>query len=626
MLDSFKVYKNQELVQKDFLGFLLKNNYRRVPQIAEEYDFSVKGRILELWPTSFENPVRIVWDFDKICSIKSFDVSSGLELWELETLIILPSLKRKIKKLIYTEELPLKGFVDLKKGDYVVHVNYGIGIYRGTKTIKKRKYFVVEYDQQDKLYVPIEDLHLIEKYISFWHRKPKLSRLGTKQWLRIKERAKKGIERFALELIRTEALRKSIGGFKFSLATPWQDTFNSRFPYEETPDQKKAWEDTKRDMESSLCMDRLLCGDVGYGKTEIALRAAFKAVMDSKQVAFLVPTTILAEQHHYNFVERTKEFPVRVEVLSRFVAPSRQIQILEDLKKGKVDIIIGTHRLLNEDVEFKDLGLLIIDEEQRFGVKAKERLKKIRANIDVLTLTATPIPRTLYMALSGIKDISFIKTPPKQRLAVKTFVCEFNQDLIRQSILRERERKGQIFFIHNRILDIEKIYNILRKILPQDFKIGCAYGKMNSRILEKTMLKFLKGELDILLSTNIIESGIDVPRAGTIIVNDAHMFGLADLHQLRGRVGRSYTQAYAYFLVPSFKTLPHDAKKRLEAIQKYSFLGAGFKIALQDLEIRGAGNILGFQQHGLVYLLIYPVIVEGQFQSLGFLQKEFILN
>jgi len=398
-----------------------------------------------------------------------------------------------------------------------------------------------------------------------------------------------------------QAAREVLGGFKFSKDTPWQKEFEETFPYEETEDQIRAWEEVKRCMESEKPMDILICGDVGYGKTEVAMRAAFKAVMDSKQVAFLVPTTILAEQHYQNFKKRLERFPVRVEMLSRFKSKSEQKKIIEDISKGLVDIIVGTHRILSQDVKFKDLGLLIIDEEQRFGVKQKERIKKMKMCVDVLTLTATPIPRTLYMSLSGIKSISLIKTPPKERLAIKTKVTIFSKELIRDAILKEYSRGGQVYFIENRIKDIPKIEKMLKSILPSCIKIGIAHGRMKAKELEEVMILFLRKEIDCLLSTAIVESGLDIPLANTLIVNNAHRFGLADLHQLRGRVGRFNIQAFAYFLVPKKECISKEAKKRLEAIEKFSYLGAGFDIAMRDLELRGAGNILGEQQHGFIW-------------------------
>ncbi|MBI5415237.1 MAG: DEAD/DEAH box helicase, partial [Candidatus Omnitrophica bacterium] len=396
-----------------------------------------------------------------------------------------------------------------------------------------------------------------------------------------------------------QALRASLRGHAFSADTEWQKEFEEKFPYEETPDQLKATAEVKKDMESPRPMDRLLCGDVGYGKTEVALRAAFKAVMDSKQVVVLVPTTILAEQHHYNFTNRLKDFPVKVAMLSRFRTRQEQGDILKGLREGNVDIVIGTHRLLSRDIAFKDIGLIIIDEEQRFGVRSKERLKHFRLLADVLMLTATPIPRTLYMTLTGVKDMSVISTPPQNRVPVKTEIVGFDEDLIRTAVERELRRRGQVFFLHNRVEDIWRIARIVSRLVSKA-RVGVAHGRMASRELEEVMLRFLQGEIDVLVSTSIVESGIDVPNANTLIVNRADRFGLSDLHQLRGRVGRFIQKAYAYFIVPPRGQLSSRAKARIEAIEKHSGLGAGFQIAFEDLQIRGAGNLLGQEQHGYI--------------------------
>jgi transcription-repair coupling factor (superfamily II helicase) len=494
--------------------------------------------------------------------------------------------------------------VDINIGDYVVHNDYGIGKFKGFEKLKSRDKLtdnlVIEYEGQEKLYVPTESMHLVQKYIAFYTRRPKLNKLGSKEWQRVKNRTKKGIQKLAWDLLSLQALRLSSQGFAFSADSEWQAEFEKTFPYKDTPDQVKACQDVKLDMEQSKPMDRLLCGDVGYGKTEVAMRAAFKAVVDKKQVAYLVPTTILAEQHYQNFCQRLKDFPVNVEMLSRFRSPGQQQEIIRLLAKGGMDIVIGTHRLLSEDVVFHNLGLVIIDEEQRFGVKAKEKLKALRLTTDVLTLTATPIPRTLYMSLMGAKDLSVINTPPENRLPIKTIVVEYDEDLIKQVILRELHRKGQVFFLHNRIEDIEKVREKLIRILPATARIAVGHGQMASRELERVMADFLSGKIDVFLCTMIIESGIDVPNANTIIVDQANTFGLSDLHQLRGRVGRFSRSAYAYFLVRHSEAVSAVAQKRLSAIQEYAHLGAGFKIAMEDLEIRGAGNLLGVQQHGFV--------------------------
>ncbi|HTZ11336.1 MAG TPA: transcription-repair coupling factor, partial [Candidatus Margulisiibacteriota bacterium] len=492
----------------------------------------------------------------------------------------------------------------LNTGDYVVHNQYGVGKFLGINKIKindkYKDHLVIEYENQEKLYLPVEEMHLVQKYIAFHAKRPRLYSLRSKEWLRTKERTRKGIQKMAWELLTLQAMRLSSGKTPYSSDTPWQKDFEKTFPYLETPDQLKATQEVKNDLESSHPMDRLLCGDVGYGKTEVAMRAAFKTVMGNRQAAYLVPTTILAEQHYQNFASRLKEFPVNLAMLSRFKTQGEQKRIIEGLNIGSVDIVIGTHRLLSDDVVFKNLGLVIVDEEQRFGVKAKEKLKKLRLTTDVLTLTATPIPRTLYMGLMGAKDLSLINTPPENRLPIKTIVVEYDDDLIQQAIIREKARKGQVFFLHNRVQDIEKVRERLSGILPKDISLAVGHGQMHPRELEEVMSGFISGQVDVLISTMIIESGIDIPNANTIIVNNAHTFGLSDLHQLRGRVGRFTRRAFAFFLIPKNASFEGETRKRLEAIQNYSHLGAGFNIAMEDLEIRGAGNLLGLQQHGFI--------------------------
>ena len=605
MFKSLKLYVSQNLKPENILRSLVDFGYTRRDAVAEEGDFARRGSIIDVFCYTFELPIRIEFDADTIQSIKTFNPSVGNPLWEHKMVIILPYRKiRALKTQVFSEEFPLENFLDLNIGDYVVHNQYGIGRFLGLRKIKTtdkaKSHLVIEYDCQEKLYVPTESLHLVQKYISFAARRPKLYRLGTKEWLRDKEKARIGIQKFAWELLALQAMRSSIAGFSYSADTEWQNQFESTFPYQETPGQIKATQEVKLDMQSPKPMDRLLCGDVGYGKTEVAMRAAFKAVMDNKQAAYLVPTTILAEQHWHNFTARLKVFPINVQLLCRFKTESQQKEIIEGLAAGTVDIVIGTHRLLSDDIKFKDLGLVIIDEEQRFGVKAKEKLKAVRLTSDVLTLTATPIPRTLYMGLMGARDLSVINTPPGNRLPIKTVVVEYDEDLIRQAILKEVQRKGQVYFVHNQIYDIEKIKERLVKFLPSSLRLAIAHGQMPPAVLEKTMSDFLEAKIDVLVCTMIIESGIDIPNVNTIIVNNAHNFGLSDMHQLRGRVGRFNKPAFAYLLVPKNEILESDAKKRLEAIQQHSNLGSGFKIAMEDLEIRGAGNLLGIQQHGFI--------------------------
>ncbi len=610
MFRHWKVYTGQSISPQELAGHLLSLEYSRTEQVLQEGEFSLRGEILEIFPYTFEFPIRMHWDFEKVERIFAFDPSTGEALWDYDVVVLLPKTKsvrfaRKIDEVDpkVLEEVPTYGFVDFKEGDYVVHVEYGIGLFLGCKKIKlgdrESKCFVIEYDGGDLLYVPVEDAHLVQKYIGIDPRiKIKLTRLGTGEWKRLKEKVRRGIYSMAMEMLKIQALRSSLKGFSFPPDDDLQRRFEASFPYVETEDQRKAIEEVKRDMESERPMDRLICGEVGYGKTEVAMRAAFKAVLGGKQVAILVPTTLLAEQHFANFSERMRNFPVRVEMLSRFRSEKEQKRILEDLREGRIDIIIGTHRLLSSDVKFKDLGLLIIDEEQRFGVKHKEKMKRMRVLVDVLTMTATPIPRTLYMALVGIKDISVITTPPKNRLAVQTRLVPFDRDIIRQAILRELNRGGQVFFLHNRVQTIDKRKEWLRRFIPA--RIEVAHGQMPPTELEKVMLDFIKGKIDVLVCTTIIQSGIDIPNANTLIVERADTFGLAELHQLRGRVGRYDRQAYAYFCLPPKEVLTESARRRLIAIEKYSDLGAGFHLAMEDLRIRGAGNILGTEQHGFI--------------------------
>ena len=633
MFKSLKIYTGLAVDLESILSTLVDYGYARHDAVSSEGDFSRRGGLIDIFPNSFELPIRLELDNDTVTSIKTFNPSTGEPLWEHKIVIILP-IKRPgaARRMPFTEDFPLSNFVDLNIGDYVVHNQYGIGRFLGMDKIKVqdkyKDHLVIEYDRQEKLYVPVESMHLVQKYIAFHIRKPRLYRLGSKEWLRTKERTRKGIQKLAWELLSLQAMRLSSEGFSYSQDTDWQKEFESLFPYQETPDQVKAAAEVKKDMESPKPMDRLLCGDVGYGKTEVAMRAAFKAVMDNKQVAYLVPTTILAEQHYQNFSVRLKDFPVNIQILFRFKTDAEQRRITEDLARGSIDIVIGTHRLLSDDIAFKDLGLVIIDEEQRFGVKAKEKLKKIRLATDVLTLTATPIPRTLYMSLMGARDLSVINTPPQNRLPIKTIVVEYDEDLVRQATLREIDRNGQGYYLHNRIQDIEKVKDRLARTLPSQVRMAIAHGRMHPKLLEKVMADFLQGRIDILICTMIIESGIDIPNVNTIIVDNSHEFGLSDLHKLRGRVGRFNRPAYAYFMIPKNEILDADAKKRLNAIQEYSHLGAGFNIAMEDLEIRGAGNLLGIEQHGFIAAVgfdLYCRILReavGNFQKSGVFKNE----
>lgn len=492
-------------------------------------------------------------------------------------------------------------FADVSIGDYVVHVEHGIAAYRGLVKLElgesEREYLVLEYDKGDKLYVPTYQVDRVARYVGVGDQPPRITRLGTADWERVKQKAKKAVEEIARELLGLYAEREVATGHAFGPDTSWQAALEAAFPHVETEDQIEASEDIKRDMESERPMDRLLVGDVGFGKTEVAIRAAFKAVMDGKQVALLVPTTVLAQQHYNTFRERLGPFPIAVEMLSRFRSTSEQNKILKRLISGEIDVIIGTHRLIQKDVAFKDLGLLIVDEEHRFGVKAKERLKQMRATIDVLSMTATPIPRTLHMSLTGVRDMSTIDTPPDERLPITTQVTEWDDELIRRAILRELSRGGQTFFVHNRVATIEYTAERLRRLVPEAI-FAVAHGQMPEVQLAETMLAFAAGDIDVLVCTSIIESGLDIQNANTLIVDNADMFGLAQLYQLRGRVGRGALRAFAYFLYRKHRELPEDARKRLQTLMEATELGAGFRIAMRDLEIRGAGDLLGSRQHG----------------------------
>lgn len=536
--------------------------------------------------------------------ILSGELSSGFAFPDLKFTYIAeseifgprPLLKPKPK-----EASPPVAVEALKAGDFVVHEEHGIGRFLGLQPLRaggsEGDYLLIEYAEGDRLYVPVDHLHLVHRYIGPDDTPPALDRLGGTSWARTKERVKAGIRDRAKELLELYAARSVIKGFAFSPDTPWQREFEAAFPYEETPDQLKAIEEVKRDMERDRPMDRLVSGDVGYGKTEVALRAAFKAVMDGKQVAVLVPTTVLALQHFQTFSERFANFPVIVEMLSRIRSRKEQQQVLRGLREGTVDIVIGTHRLLQDDVRFRDLGLLVVDEEHRFGVEAKEKLKQLRREVDVLTLTATPIPRTLHMALLGIRDISTIETPPPERLCIKTVVARFDPHLIQEAVEKELRRGGQVFFIHNRVEDIHIIAELLKGLVPSA-RIAVAHGEQTSERLERIMADFYAKRYDVLLCTTIVEAGLDIPSANTIIIDRADRLGLAQLYQLRGRVGRDRQRAYAYLLVPEEEPLSELARKRLQVIAELTELGSGFKVAARDLEIRGAGNLLGTEQHG----------------------------
>lgn len=508
--------------------------------------------------------------------------------------------KKKKKKKIY-EGQKINDFAELKVGDYVVHENHGLGIYKGIEKVEVEKvvkdYIKIEYRDGGNLYILATGLDVIQKYASADAKKPKLNKLGTQEWSKTKAKVRGAVSEVAKDLVELYAIRQQKAGYAYGKDTVWQREFEEMFPFEETEDQLNAIEAAKRDMESTKIMDRLVCGDVGYGKTEIAIRAAFKAIQENKQVVFLVPTTILAQQHYNTFTQRMKEFPVRVELLSRFRTAAEQKKTIQDLKKGLVDIVIGTHRVLSKDVEFKDLGLLIIDEEQRFGVTHKEKIKKLKDDVDVLTLTATPIPRTLHMSLVGIRDMSVLEEAPNERMPIQTYVMEYNEEMVREAIVRELSRNGQVYYVYNRVNNIADVAAKIQSLVPEA-NVTFAHGQMKEHELERIMYDFMNGEIDVLVSTTIIETGLDISNANTMIIHDSDNLGLSQLYQLRGRVGRSNRTAYAFLMYKRDKMLKEVAEKRLQAIKEFTDLGSGFKIAMRDLEIRGAGNLLGQKQHG----------------------------
>lgn len=509
--------------------------------------------------------------------------------------------KKKKKKKNYSGSR-IQDFAELSIGDFVVHEKHGLGIYRGIEKVEVdrivKDYIKIEYRGGSNLYIPATQLDCLQKYSGADATKaPKLNKLGTQEWNKTKSKVRGAVKNIAKELVELYAVRQEKEGYVCGPDTVWQREFEEMFPYEETEDQLSAIEDAKRDMESTRIMDRLICGDVGYGKTEVALRAAFKEVQESRQVAYLAPTTILAQQIYNTFVQRMKEFPVRVELLCRFRTPAQQKKAIEDLKKGQVDVIIGTHRILSKDVQFKNLGLLIVDEEQRFGVTHKEKIKQLKKDVDVLTLTATPIPRTLHMSLIGIRDMSVLEEPPMDRMPIQTYVMEYDEETVREAINRELRRGGQVYYVYNRVTDIADVALRIAKLVP-DARVDFAHGQMSERELENVMYSFVNGDIDVLVSTTIIETGLDISNVNTMIIHDSDRYGLSQLYQLRGRIGRSNRTAYAFLMYRKNVMLKETAEKRLAAIREYTDLGSGFKIAMRDLELRGAGNLLGAQQHG----------------------------
>lgn len=558
------------------------------------------------------------------------ELSSGF-VWEEEALAIITeeeifgSRRRPAKSPRMEASARWIAFEDLKTGDFIVHVEHGIGKYNGLVKLEVGEivndFLLIEYRDNDRLYVPVDRMSSVQKYVGVDGMTVRLDKMGGKSWERVKERVKKSIRKMAEQLLKLYAWRKVQKGHAFSAHDRYFEEFEAAFEYNETPDQARAISEVLADMEASVPMDRLVCGDVGYGKTEVALRAAFKAVWDQKQVAFLAPTTVLAEQHRQTFTKRFAPYPVQVETLSRFRSAGQQRAIVKKLKEGQVDIVIGTHRLLQKDIAFKDLGLLIIDEEQRFGVAHKERLKELRRSVDVLALTATPIPRTLHMSLMGVRDMSVIATPPEYRYSIKTYICRFDDTVVTEAIQRELQRGGQVFFVHNNINTIRGVARHLEKLMP-GLRIGVAHGRLGDEDLEEVMFKFLNREIDVLVCTSIIESGLDIPSANTILINHADRFGLAQIYQLRGRVGRADEQAYAYLFIPHEDSLTRDAQKRLKVLMEHSDLGAGFQIAMSDLQIRGGGTILGPSQSGHIASVGYEMYLRLMERTINELKGE----
>jgi len=600
------------------------------------------GTCVRLYCESSAELTRIREILAEICArlprclelIKGF-VHQGFSLESLNTILVSHhelfgqyALRRQQRPL--RASAPVDSLADLQAGDYVVHASYGIGKFVGIKTIEKGdskgEYLTLEYADETKIQVSVSNITLVQKYIGTSPKRPQLSKVGSKKWQKQKDKVAESVRDLAVELLQVQAAREATGGIVFAPDSTWQAAFEESFPYQETADQSAAIGQIKGDMQRSVAMDRLLCGDVGYGKTEVAMRAAFKAVENGKQVAVLVPTTVLCVQHGRTFAERFADFPISIDVLNRFKTGKQAAQVLEEIRQGRLDILIGTHRLLSKDVCFKDLGLLIIDEEQRFGVEHKERLKRMRIDVDILTMSATPIPRTLHMSLLGLRDISSLSTPPLDRRSVVTRIAQYNRETIRKAILRELNRNGQVFFLHNRVQSIDRKAEEMRKLLRDtDARIRIAHGQMSKRELEAAMIDFVEGRTDVLVCTTIIESGLDIPNANTIIIDNADRFGLAELHQLRGRVGRYRHRAYAYMLLPGDRSVSPIAAKRLKAIEEYSHLGAGFRIALRDLEIRGAGNILGAAQSGHIQLVGYQMYCEMMADAVRKLKHEPVL-
>ena len=607
--------------RKGYRVVLLSPSVSRAKRLAEDLrDYDLKSFYSDDKDRTV-NPSEIL--------VTKGHLASGYEYPLLKFLVISESdiFGKKVKKKKrrrYSGE-KIQEFSNLRIGDFVVHENHGLGIYQGIEKIEVDKvtkdYMKIEYANNGALFISATGLDVIQKYAGADGRKPKLNKLGTGAWSKTKTGVKGAIHEIAKDLVELYAHRREQDGYAYEPDTPWQKEFEEMFPFEETEDQLEAIADTKRDMESNKIMDRLICGDVGYGKTEIAIRASFKAIQEGKQVVYLVPTTILAQQHYLTFTHRMKDFPVRVELLCRFRTPSQIRRSLEDLRKGLVDIVIGTHRVLSNDVHYKDLGLLILDEEQRFGVRHKEKIKKLKENVDVLTMTATPIPRTLHMSLIGIRDLSVLDEAPSDRMPIQTYVMEYQEEMVREAIQREIDRRGQVYYVYNRVHDIADVAGRIARLVP-DAVVAYAHGQMGERNLENIMQDFVEGEVDVFVSTTIVETGLDISNANTMIIHDADQFGLSQLYQLRGRIGRSNRMAYAFLLYRRDKLLPEVAEKRLRAIREFTELGSGIKIAMRDLEIRGAGNLLGTVQSGHMYAVGYDLYCKMLGQAVSELKGE----
>lgn len=622
--------KNFNLLVKDLKKWK-KNDYRVILLSSS------RSRARRLSKDLFENDINAFYSEDRNRILQEGEVMvtngnlrRGFEYSMIRLVIISESdifgvEKKKRNKQGKYQGKKIQNFTDLSIGDYVVHENHGLGVYRGIEQIEVEKiikdYMKIEYGDSGVLYIPATGFDVIQKYANADARKPRLNKLNSVEWKNTKARVRKAVKDVASELVDLYAQRQAIEGYKFSEDTVWQSEFEDAFPFEETDDQLKAIEETKADMESNKVMDRLICGDVGYGKTEIAIRAAFKAVSDGKQVVLLVPTTILAQQHYNTIVQRMMDYPISVDMLSRFKSPAEQKKIIERINTGSLDIVVGTHRVLSADIKFRNLGLLIVDEEQRFGVTHKERIKKLKGDVDVLTLTATPIPRTLHMSLIGIRDMSVLDEPPVDRMPIQTYVMEYNDEIVREAINRELARGGQVYYVYNRVKGIDEIANKVAKLVP-DANVEFAHGQMNERTLEKIMYDFIAGDIDVLISTTIIETGLDISNVNTIIIDDADRLGLSQLYQLRGRVGRSNRTSFAFLMYKRDIMLKEIAEKRLHAIKEFTELGSGFKIAMRDLEIRGAGNLLGAEQSGHMEAVGYDLYCKMLNEAVRYLKGD----